>query len=397
MTNNAGIKCEICGESIHAVRLHIKGAHPNITLGDYTEKYPDAPLLSDLARQKIQEKNERSTAKKSAATPPITTQMAGVTNVTSIEGPTRRHLHEVFGLPESTSGVKNSKGEPISITVMGEHKFSDLTPDVNENHVYSVELLKDVLMGLELNIPTYLWGHAGVGKSSTYEQVCAHTNRPMLRVQHTINTEEVHIVGQILANENGTYFEPGPLALAMHNGWVYNADEYDFAHPSVLAVYQAVLEGKPLVIKEAPADWRRVRPHPNFRFVASGNSNGSGDEHGLYPGVELGNSANYSRFGITAKVDYMDKAQEIQVICKQADILDKDAAKIVEFAHSVRKAFESQKMSATVGPRELIYAAKVGLRKGSWRKGLDLAYINRLNETDREVASGMSQRIFSGK
>ena len=37
----------------------------------------------------------------------------------------------------------------------------------------------------------------------------------------------------------------------MKHGWVYLADEYDFAFPQILGVYQPVLEGEALVIKEA--------------------------------------------------------------------------------------------------------------------------------------------------
>lgn len=395
MSNNGGIICEICGEEVHSIQLHIKEKHHDWDIKGYQNVYPDSPLLSDLAAKKIAEK---ARTKEEAVA--ITTEMvtgspaAAPAPVVSIETDSHAPMHEVFGFGEMKE-ARNRKGGPIPITVLGSRKFEDMIPDKDENYVLDVNLVKDVLLGLELNIPVYLWGHAGVGKTTIYEQVCHHTNRPTIRIQHTIDTESMHIVGSMLANKEGTYFEPGPLPLAMKNGWVYNADEYDYAHPSVLAVYQAVLEGKPLIIKEAPSDWRVVKPHPNFRFVASGNSNGSGDEHGLYPGVEMGNAANYSRFGITCKVNYMSKAQETEVICKQAGVAEKDARKIVEFAGSIRKAFETNKMSATVGPRELIYAAKVGLRKGSWRAGIDLAYINRLNETDREIATGMSQRIFS--
>lgn len=237
--------------------------------------------------------------------------------------------------------------------------------------------------------------HHNTGKSSMYEQVCARTNRPYMRVQHTANTEESHIIGQILANKDGTYFEPGPLTLAMKHGFVYNADEYDFAHASILGVYQPVLEGKPLLIKEAPVEWRVVKPHKNFRFVATGNTNGSGDEAGLYAGTNIGNSANYSRFGITDHVKYMPKKQEAAVIAAQGDIDIEDAKLLVEFATKIRTAFDSSQMSATIGPRELIYAAKLGLRKGSWKRGVELAFINRMGTVDMEVASGIAQRIFA--
>jgi cobaltochelatase CobS len=199
----------------------------------------------------------------------------------------------------------------------------------------------------------------------------------------------------MLARDGSTYFEPGPLALAMKHGWVYCADEYDFAMPAVLAVYQPVLEGEPLYIKEAPPEWRHIVPHPNFRFVATGNTNGSGDETGLYQGTQLGNAANYSRFAVTEEVGYMAPKIEAAVVAQQSGAAISDAERVVDFANEVREAFKASRISATISPRELIAAAKVGLVKGSdWRTGLKLAFTNRLPRVDKETVEQFAQRVF---
>ena len=129
----------------------------------------------------------------------------------------------------------------------------------------------------------------------------------MIRAQHTASTEESQIVGQILAKNGSTYFEPGLLSLAMRLGWVYLADEYDFAYPQILGIYQPVLEGEALTLKEATPEWRTVKPHAKFAFIGTGNTNGSGDETGLYQGTNIQNAANFSRFGIVAESQYMKR------------------------------------------------------------------------------------------
>lgn len=382
------ITCSICGEMVHSVQLHLRDAHPEITLEDYRKSYPDAPIMSNLAKQRLEQKLKERKEES------LVTEMSGAAaTVTVLNTAMRKPMHEVFNLGKVKAAM-NARGEPIPIAVLPSTEYDDMIPDKDPGYIFNIDLLKTTLLGLELKIPVYLWGHAGVGKSTLVEQVCAHTGRPYMRIQHTINTEESHIVGQTLANESGTYFEPGPLTLAMKNGWVYNADEYDYAHASVLSVYQAVLEGKPLVIKEAPAEFRVVHPHENFRFMATGNTNGAGDETGLYSGTNVGNAANYSRFGIVEKVEYMPKSQETLVIVNQAGVAKEDAQKLVEFAGLIRSSYEASKMGATVGPRELIYAGMIGLRRGSWITGLQLAFINRLGKVDRETAMGLAQRTF---
>ena len=375
------ITCNLCGDEVHSIQLHLSKNHPDCTIKQYRETFPDAPILSDEARKKI-----------------LAVQQAKERNKVAIrEGVVSGVLHEVFQLDESNNGVRNARGEPIQISIFVGENDLDLVPGVDEQYVYDADLLKTVLMGLEANIPTYLWGHAGVGKSTIIEQICARTKRRMLRIQHTENTEESHIVGQTLANEKGTFFEPGPLPLAMRYGWTYLADEYDFAHPSILGVYQPVLEGKSLVIKEAPPEWRVTKPHADFRFVATGNTNGSGDETGLYQGTKLGNAANYSRFGITTKVDYMSRELEISVVANQSGIDDDDAEQLVDFARLIREAYDGGKMSATIGPRELIFAAKTGQMRADFRMGVMFAFINRLSIVDREAALGFLQRTVEAQ
>jgi cobaltochelatase CobS len=219
--------------------------------------------------------------------------------------------------------------------------------------------------------------------------------RPYLRVQHTDTTEEAHIVGQMVVRNGATEFDYGPLAEAMIRGWVYLADEYDFAHPAVIAVYQAVLEGKPLYIKEAPPGQRMVKPHPNFRFLATGNTNGSGDDTGLYSGTKIGNAAAYSRFGITVKVDYPEPTVEVAILKGNVPVTQDVANKMVDFAGRIRTMYASGEISLPISPRELIRATMIGVIKGGkFRDGIALAYSNRLDATQSEAVKQTAQRIF---
>ena len=245
-----------------------------------------------------------------------------------------------------------------------------------------------------MSMPVYVWGHKGAGKTELIEQICARTRRPLIRVQHTVNTEESQIVGQWTVRNGQTEFEYGALPLAMINGWTYLADEYDFAMPNVLATYQAVLEGKPLMIKEAPADKRVVKPHPNFRFVATGNTNGTGDETGLYQGTTVQNSANYDRFGVVVKKAYLDSDSEIKILTNNTQLSKEDAKLFVGFAKQVREAFDAGKISDTISPRTLLFAVKLGIVHASFRDGLRLAFMNKLSSADYEVCDSFAQRIF---
>lgn len=380
------IACQICGAETHAIAAHLKKEHPEITLAAYEADFPGAPLLSAAAIDAI--------AKREAEKQPaVVEDMKDKTVV--ISDRSHQPLDKLFNFPESDKTAFNKLGKSVPVSVLNRDANADMIPDVNGNYAFDGEILRNALMAFEMDdINLYVWGHTGVGKTELLEQIAARTNRPMIRVQHTINTEESHIVGQWTARGGETIFELGPLAVAMKNGWVYLADEYDFGLPSVLAVYQPVLEGKSLVIKEADAANRIIKPHPNFRFVATGNTNGSGDETGLYQGTNIQNAANYDRFNMVLEVKYMAPEKEVQIIMKQSGIAKGDAEKMVDFASRIREQYNSAKLSAPISPRTLIAASKIGLMKGSYRAGVALCFSNKLSRVDAEITQGVAQRVF---
>lgn len=417
-TKDDKIACKVCGAMEHSIQLHLKKSHPEMTLEDYELTYPGEPVLSAYAEGLVaanaEKKRLEALAAQAAATPVAAEQPevektapvemaasaaaktpagASVSSLVALGAVRKEPLHEVFGMPKSAEWL-SSRGDAIPISVLSDGHFPDMVPSKNDTYVWEPNELKNVILALELNIPSYVWGHKGTGKSEMFEQISARTNREHFRVQHTVNTEEAHIVGMWTVKGGQTVFELGPLPLAMKYGWMYVADEYDFALPSVLSVYQAVLEGKPLVIKEADAENRVIKPHPNFRFVATGNTNGSGDDTGLYQGVSLQNSANYDRFGMVVHKQYMNKKDESQILQLRLKTAPGDADKLVQFATLIREAYDGNKISDTISPRTLIYACTIGIKRGSFIQGIELSFINKLNKVDRAVANGIAQRVF---
>jgi cobaltochelatase CobS len=244
----------------------------------------------------------------------------------------------------------------------------------------------------------------GLGKTKNIEMVCAKTKRPAIRVNHSMNMSEYDVLGmegvKKHISDDGqvvsfTEFVPGPLAEAFKYGWVYIADEYDRAHPMVLSVYQAVLEGADkLIIKHASGDWRVVYRHPNFRFMATGNTNGSGDDTGLYLGTTNQDAANMERFAVTHRVTWMDQKSEIAILVQSLKLRKDDATRLVKFANKIRNLVEQGRVSLPIGSRVLSNMALIGKKKGSFIEGITLAYANRLPETERDAAIQAATQEF---
>lgn len=292
-------------------------------------------------------------------------------------------------------------GQPDTLVVAPQSEWGSVydpafVPEVDENYRFNADDLRIVIVGFLSKTPTYLYGNSGVGKTSMIEQFCARTKRPFMRVQHTVGLEESNIVGQWIVKNGETVFELGPLPYAMLHGMVYCADEYDFAEPAVLSIYQSVLEGKPLIIKEADNENRVIRPHPQFRFFATGNTNGAGDSTGRYQGTRIQNVANYERFGITHKVNYLPEEVERNIILAKtpvggfSDVAVRNALldSIMRFAHTMRDNAEGSNPEVQFAPsiRVLINAVNLGWNLGDFRTAFKLAYINRMSEETQAAA-----------
>lgn len=310
--------------------------------------------------------------------------------------------NKVFGVRLSNA-LKNGKGDPIQLEVLPDRKDgteSFIAPE-NTKYVFPMEESLSLAMALDQRVktPVLLWGLHGSGKSTLAEQVCRKLNRPSMRVQHSVDTESSDIVGQWTLEGDKTAFHYGPLARAMRDGLVYIADEYDFALPNVLAVYQAVLEGAPLFIKQAPEAMALVKPHADFRFIATGNTNGAGDETGLYQGTQIQNAANYSRFGITIKIDYQSPDAEKKIIEQYiGEIPEGDMNNLMDFVKLVRTAYEDKTITNTISTREIITIARLAIIKGrdgpNWTYAVEHAFSNRMSSIDNAAIGGILQRVF---
>jgi cobaltochelatase CobS len=129
-------------------------------------------------------------------------------------------------------------------------------------------------------------------------------------------------------------------------------DEFDAGRADLLFVIQRASEGKGLMLTEDGG--RIVTPHPLFRFCATANSRGQGDEHGIYAGVRPINGALLDRFPVFIEVDYLTEKEEGVVLKKNyPEVADETRTHLVQFAKSMRKAFTNGEITVPCSPRGL--------------------------------------------
>jgi cobaltochelatase CobS len=280
-----------------------------------------------------------------------------------------------------------------------DEKIIGFIPEVDPEYVLDVARSKAILLAWELNEKVLCFGPTGSGKSSLIEQLCARTNRPFVRVNCSGDMDSSMMFGQLIAKDGSTLWQDGSITEAVKYGAVFAWDEWDVTPPEISMGMQWLLEdnGK-LFLKEMPgaSNDKMIIPHEHFRLVALGNTQGQGDDTGAHSGTNVQNSATLDRFGTAVYIDYLPAAvEEKMILNKYADIFSTKLVKeFVKLANLIRQGYKAGQLSLTMSPRSLFSVCKKCSVGVSLNAAFASVYTNKLNDTQRKVASELFTKIF---
>ena len=291
----------------------------------------------------------------------------------------------------------NDKGDVVT------HPY---TPELNESYQFRASHLISFLTAFVLRLNVWCHGHTGTGKTTLPAQVAARIGFPVFPLNLDSNLERADLTGQTtLITEGGTTvtkFEEGILPKAMVQPCFLVLDEIDAAKPDLLFVLQRATEGGGLLLTEDSG--RLIKPHPLFRFIATANSRGQGDEHGVYAGVRPLNGALLNRFSMFIEVEYMDSEEEISMLKKQYPLVPKDFLEpCVQFAKLCRRAFENGETSVPVSPRDTMnmcqlyqhFSTVLTTKVQATEFAVQLSVLNRCPLDNKQRIIELADRVFA--
>lgn len=304
-----------------------------------------------------------------------------------------RSVAQAYGLEPT------SKDRPLKIFENQEEGWLGYVP-TERHHIFSPETVNDLR---EYEYSGYkdgglfITGPKGAGKSSTVEQFYARMGKPVFRANGHERMEVSELIGQMNLVDQSTVFTYGPLTLAAKFGGVFLLDEADACPPEVLVGLHGIMEmNDKFVIPENGGEIINV--HPDFRFIVTGNTAGSGDESGSYAGTMIQNSATLDRFNFLSW-GYPSKEVEMAIVMAADPILAK-AKSLVEVL--VNAASETRGGGIEeISTRTLIrWARKAVVYRDAGKSlqySLDRSFSNRLNENQKAELYAKMRLVIGDK
>lgn len=313
--------------------------------------------------------------------------------------------------PASLDAGQVFSGKSSGTTVRGYAAASAYTPAIDLDYIFH-ESSRDIVVWFlnpqGLREPLYVFGPTGCGKTSCIKQLAARLNYPVFEVTGHGRLEFADLVGHLTVKDGNMVFEYGPLALAMRCGALLLINEIDLASPEIAAGLNSVLDGSPLCIAENGGEL--IVPHSMFRLVATANTNGAGDDTGLYQGTQRQNLAWLDRFTI-CEVGYPTADVEKSLLARRFPSLPEALrATMVEYANEVRKLFMGEASTGNLtNTIEVTFSTRSLLRWGDLTVrfqplahqgiqpvtyALDRALAYRASRETRAMLHELAQRMF---
>ena len=207
--------------------------------------------------------------------------------------------------------------------------------------------------------PSYISGPTGNGKSTMVEQICAKYNRPLIRVNLNMMTDEEQLIGSKTLEDGTIKIVEGPVLIAMRQGITLLLDEIDAGSANTLLCLQPILEGKPYYFKLKN---EMIVPANGFNIIATANTKGKGSDDGRYIGTNVLNEAFLERFAVTFNQEYPNSKIEVKIISNLMKMYscedDEFAETLVKWADAIRRTFEDGGVDETITTRRMIHIVR---------------------------------------
>ena len=241
--------------------------------------------------------------------------------------------------------------------------------------------------------PSYITGPTGNGKSTSIEQICANTNKPLIRVNLNTMTDEDQLIGSKTLVDGNVEIVEGPIVIAMRYGIPLLLDEIDAGGANTLLCLQPILEGKPFYFKLKN---EMITPAKGFNIFATANTKGKGSDDGRFIGTNVLNEAFLERFPVTFEQAYPSVKTEFKILQGLAATLnikdDEFCQRLVDWGDIIRKTFYDGGIEEIISTRRLVHIIRAYAIFKNKAKAIEVC-VNRFDDETKQAFMELYDKV----
>lgn len=291
---------------------------------------------------------------------------------------------------------KQGKEVPRDREVFGYSEASPHTPEIVPGYVFPKDDTLAILMGIAGKDPMLLVGHTGTGKTSLIEQIAARLNYGVIKISFDGAVTRHDLIGEWIIKGKEMSFQYGVIPLGFRMpGTIILLDEWDAQNEETAFVLQRPLQKEDRKIFVVETN-KLIPMHEDNVIIATANTNGQGDDTGLYSqGTRVQSYAQLNRFHVTVRLNYLEAPQEKEMLAAYYPDLDNDEIdSLVTAVNKVRDGFANGMISVPLSTRDLINWSDKYIKFGDAMKAARYCFLNRMSMEDAKVCEGLIQRSF---
>jgi cobaltochelatase CobS len=242
--------------------------------------------------------------------------------------------------------------------------------------------LADVIANVAAGEHVMMVGPAGSGKSRIARQVAEALGREFSEVSLTPDMSRTRLEGYYDAN--GKYVRT-VLRERVEFGGVMHLDELDNAHPSIIALINALTSNGHFGFPDG-----MVAIHPDFVLIGSANTYGRGPDR-KYNGRQQLDAATLDRFSVET-IEY-DAALE-RSVCLSTGLEPARVNEVLAYVRYVRNNVDKHGLAFVVSPRASLGMCRLLAQGRSWDAAVNARVRKGLSDQDwTKVSTGAPSSV----
>lgn len=274
------------------------------------------------------------------------------------------------------------------------------TPRLNPYYVFPEKATLELMSILEKKERNNVWlfGNTGSGKTTLVRNVSAKTGERVFQINGNSHVIPQDLLGRPWIKPGGEIvFKYGIVAKWLKTGGLLLINEYDTLDSEVVNSLKSALE-YPRSLSLQENDDEVIWGHPDCKLVVTNNTQGRGDDSGMFVNTNVQSIADLRRFNAFIEVDYIDEASERALLTKMFPAAPEEVVKhIVDCANRSREAYKKKSLGRVISTDECITWCENYMLFGTGHHSARISFLNAYEDEARMAMKDIINAVFGNE